>query len=50
MCEHVYVIADTLTDALVKQFPGKFYDWQPSRAVVARDDSEKSTQRNSGFA
>ena len=24
MREHVYVIADTLTDALVKQFPGKF--------------------------
>ena len=24
MREHVYVIADTLTEALVKQFPGKF--------------------------
>ncbi len=24
MREHVYVIADTLSEALVKQFPGKF--------------------------
>ena len=39
MRQHVYVIADTLTMALVKQFPGKFVS-----DVVACVDSEGRTQ------